>query len=200
MRGGSDLSFVFAALELPESALFSLRKLRRSLPSVLWFDPLDDRDLLAPFQRSWSDEWGYLPLAKAALDETGVERFDVALQDIRLPPAVFRISRLTFILDPEPVRIAARVDISPSLSRLVQASEAAVSKAGGEVQRFEPLIPLANCFGATREELTAYSDEVEPFKPIEVSCDRFLMCSRAPARSMDSLQLRLKVDYEYALR
>lgn len=193
------MALVLVALEIPEDALLLLRKLRRPLLSALWFDPLDDGDVLAPLRRSWFDEWGYLPLAKATLDSAGVARLDMALQDIRLPATAFRISRLIFVLDPEPVRIAARVEVSPSLSQLVRACGAAVREEGGDAHGFEPLLPLANCFGATREELTAYSNEVEPFRPIKVGCDRFLMCSRAPARSMDSLQLRLKVDYEYRL-
>lgn len=193
------LAFVLAALELPEAALTSLRSLRRPLDHVLWFDPIDDGDILAPFRRSWFDEWGYLPLTKVALDENGVDRFDAELQAIRLPAVTFSISRLTFILDPEPVRICARVDVSSGLDHLVRACQLAAGRAGGEIQKFEPLLPLANCFGATREELTAYSRAVEPFRPVDINCDRFLMCSRATARSMESLQVRLKVDYEYAL-
>lgn len=194
------MALVLATLEVPEEALASLRGLRRPLDDVLWFDPLDDGDVLAPLRGSWFDEWGYLPLAKVALDEAGVERFDSGLQAIHLPAVTFRVSRLTFLLDPDPVRICARIDESPSFSQLVRACEAAARRAGGEVHKFEPLLPLANCFGATREELAKYSSKVEPFTSIEVSCDRFLMCSRAPARSMGSLQLRLKVDYECALR
>lgn len=193
------MAYVLAVLELPESALASLRSLRRPLDDVLWFDPLDDGDILAPLRRSWFDAWGYVPLTQVALDEAGVERFDMGLQDIHLPAVTFRISRLTFLLDPEPVRICARIHESPSLSQLVRACEATARRAGGEVHTFEPLLPLANCLGATREELTRYSREVEPFRPIEVSCDRFLMCTRATAQTMESLQLRLKVDYEYAL-
>lgn len=193
------MAFVLAALELPETALTSLRSLRRPLDDVLWFDPLDDGDILAPLRRSWFDEWGYLPLTKVALDEDGVDRFDAELQAINLPPVAFRMSRLTFVLDPEPVRICVRVDVSSGLEHLVRACEQAAGRAGGEIHKFEPLLPLANCFGATREELTAYSRAVEPFRPIDISCDRFLMCSRAPARSMESLQVRLKVDYEYVL-
>jgi hypothetical protein len=56
------MALVLVALEIPEDALFLLRKLRRPLPSALWFDPLDDGDVLAPLRRSWFDEWGYLPL------------------------------------------------------------------------------------------------------------------------------------------
>lgn len=193
------MAFVLAALEMPERALFLLRQLQRPLSDASWFDPLDDGKVFAPLRRSWLDAWGYLPLVSAAMDEASVERFDAALQGIRSPAVAFCISRLAFLLDPEPVMISARIDVSPGLSQLVRACETAALKAGGNVQEFQPLLPLANCFGATREDLTAYSNEVEPFRPIEISCDRFLMCSRMPARSMESLQLRLKVDYEYAL-
>jgi len=193
------VAYVLAVVELPESARTALRRLRRPLDDVLWFDPVDDGEVFAPLRRSWSDEWGYLPLAKGAISEDGVDRFDELLDAIRLPPFSFSISRLTFLLDPEPVRICARVDVSPGLAQLVRACADAGRRAGGDFAPFDPLLPLANCFGATREDLTAYSKEVEPFAPIEVRCDQFLMCSRVQARSMESLELRLKVDFEYSL-
>jgi hypothetical protein len=193
------LAYVFAAVELPEEALWALRRLRRPLPDVHWFDPVDGGDVLAPLRRSWFEEWGCVPLAKASLDEAGIERFDQELQKIRLPAVTFSIPRLTFLLNPEPIRICARIDVSPGLAALVSACEAAALAAGEEVHLFEPLIPLASCYGATREELTAYSAEVEPFAPIDVRCDRFVMLSKASGREAGSVQVRLKVDYEYML-
>ncbi len=195
------MAYVVAAVEIPEIALFFLRKLRRPVPDVLWFDPVDGGDVLAPFRRSWFDEWGYLPLAWGSLDDAGAERFDSALQNIRLPEAAFAISRLTFLTDPEPYRICARIDPSPTLTQLASECQRAIRGAGADVEspRFEPLVPLANCRGATREELTSYAREVEPFPPIKVQCDRFVMCSKATGPAAGSIQVRMKIDYEYGL-
>lgn len=195
------MALVLVALEIPDEALFSLRKLRRNLPSVLWFDPLDDGEVLAPLRRSWFDEWGYRPLVRSSCDDAEVEALDRELQRVRLPAISFTISRLTFLADPDPFRICACVDVSPALERLIDACAKAVDRANVAAREpgFEPLLPLADCYGASREDLTDYSSEVEPFAPITIRCDRFLLCSKATGPMAGSIETRVKVDYEYRL-